>query len=468
MFYFLPVFFFGYFITRFQNAFLLAASLLFYAWGEVEYVFLIVLSSLANYLLGKFMVNYPSKKKAILIAGIAGNLASICAFKYLSFFCNTLNALLSFAGLPNIPEYSAHLPLGISFFTFQAMSYIIDIYRKDAPAESNPFNVMLYISMFPQLIAGPIVRFQTICDEIHNRVTTAKMFVKGIRCFAIGLGQKVLIANTVAMTTDQIFALPLEELNFLLTWLGAVTYTLQIYYDFGGYSNMAIGLGLMLGFHFPENFNHPYSSQSLTEFWRRWHITLSRWFKDYLYIPLGGNKKGAFRTYLNLFVVFSLCGLWHGASWTFVVWGIYHGFFLIFERMGLLRVLGKLPRLARHMYTLLIIIFGWVLFRAETFPQAWGMITTMVGAGSSGEGIYRLGYYLPTDVIFAILAGSVFALPVREFLQSQWFHKLDHPEEKTVQGILFFLSIAFQTILLGLSIMHLASGAYNPFIYFRF
>ncbi|ACN16071.1 AlgI2 [Desulforapulum autotrophicum HRM2] len=468
IFYFLPVFLLGYFFTRYRNAFLLLISLFFYAWGEVGYVFLILGSSIVNYGFGRWIAaSRDGQKKRFLFAGIFLNLLVICGFKYLTFLTTTLNALTGMIGFTGMPVYSIHLPLGISFFTFQAMSYLVDVYRGDAPVEKNPFNLMLYIAMFPQLVAGPIVRFQSIYAKIHKRVVTLDAFVEGIGYFIIGLGQKVLIANTVASTADKIFALPMIQLDQPLAWLGAVTYTLQIYYDFAGYSNMAIGLGLMVGFRFPENFNFPYVSRSITEFWRRWHMTLSRWFRDYLYIPLGGNQRGAARTYFNLFVVFFLCGLWHGASWTFVAWGVYHGCFLIVERMGLSRILGRMPRGLTHLYAMLVVVFGWVLFRAESFSQAGIFMQRMVGMGAPSQHQFTLEYYLQTDVLLALFMGVVFSLPIKELIPFFRFGTAGECHRA------FFLlrslcMVTFQAFLLFFSIMSLSSGSYNPFIYFRF
>lgn len=463
LFYFLPVFLLGYFFTRFRNGFLLAASLYFYAYGEIGYVGLIILSSLMNYYFGKLISSGRHRARLFLWSGIILNLCVISIFKYWAFLCESLNVVLGLIHLPLLPVYTIPLPLGISFFTFQAMSYLVDVYRDDAPVEKNPLDLMLYITMFPQLIAGPIVRFKTIYREIRDRNTTSRLFVDGIRYFIIGLSQKVLIANTVALTCDKIFDLSLSSINFSLAWLGAVSFTLQIYYDFAGYSNMAIGLALMIGFHLPENFNYPYASRSVQEFWRRWHMTLSQWFRDYLYIPLGGNRKGRLRTYINLILVFSLCGLWHGASWTFVAWGLFHGFFLVLERMGLGNILKRLPDIVRRFYTLWVVISGWVLFRSETFTQAWVFLKNMIGLGQIAypeQMVFSIGYYLREDVIIAGVAGIVLSLPVADFLRGR--------RDSTGAWIPSAGIYLLQCILLLFSIMSIASGAYNPFIYFRF
>jgi len=335
VFYFLPLVLVAYLLLPARNIVLLFASLVFYAWGETYFIAVLMVSIGLNYLFGILIEkSYDEKRRTTaLFLGLGADLGLLCLFKYLNFIADNLNVFLSTGGYAPIEIHHIHLPLGISFFTFQAMSYLVDVYRRTVPAERNIFNLGLYIAMFPQLVAGPIVRFNQIADQLHKRSVTTDAFSLGVRRFVVGLGQKMLIANILAVPADAIFAVPSEGLTPAIAWLGVVAYTLQIYFDFAGYSNMAIGLGHMFGFTLPENFNYPYIAQSITEFWRRWHISLSRWFRDYLYIPLGGNRKGSYRTYANLFVVFFLCGLWHGASWNFVVWGLFHGFFLVVERV---------------------------------------------------------------------------------------------------------------------------------------
>src|SRR3954452_11314087 len=367
LFYFLPLFLICYFALPFKNLVLLVFSLFFYAWGEALYVLLMIASGLGNWAAARWIAansESRSRARALLALGVALNLSGLFVFKYLGFFVESWNGVLPAASLP-VPQI--HLPIGISFFTFHATSYLVDVYRGDFPAERKAVNVLLYIAMFPQLIAGPIVRFGTVRKEIHQRQVTIEKFALGIKFFIIGLGQKVLLANTLATPVDAIYKIPTENLDAAMAWLAAIGYSLQIYFDFVGYSNMAIGLGLMIGIYFPLNFNYPYMAQSITEFWRRWHITLSTWFRDYLYIPLGGNRAGPVRTYANLMAVFLLCGLWHGASWTFVVWGLYHGLFLVIERIGLGAALQRVGREYRHLYVLLVVTVGWVFFRAETW-----------------------------------------------------------------------------------------------------
>lgn len=468
LFYFLPLMLALYFLIPQKNLVLLLASLFFYAWGEGIYVLLMVASGLGNYVLARCIAQATRRHaQPILIFGVGLNLAGLFIFKYAGFVVASWNAVAPADGMavPNV-----HLPIGISFFTFHAISYLIDVYRGDFPAERNAMNVLLYISMFPQLIAGPIVRFGTVRKEIHQRVVTTEMFALGLKFFIIGLGQKVLIANTLATPVDGIFKIPSENLDASLSWLAATSYCLQIYFDFAGYSNMAIGLGLLIGIYFPMNFNYPYISQSITEFWRRWHITLSTWFRDYLYIPLGGNRAGSFRTYANLMIVFLLCGLWHGASWNFVVWGLYHGFFLVIERLGLGAVLERLGRECRHIYVMLVVTVGWVLFRADTLPQALHHLQAMAGFGG-GDGItYHVWLYLQPDVALALIVGTVGSTPYlahlgRRFLeQTKRFNNGDNTLSTFNSSI---TAVALYAVFL-LSIISIAGGNYNPFIYFRF
>lgn len=472
LFYFLPILLLIYFIAGKSNYILLLSSLVFYAWGEIEFVFLLLLSCLLNYAFG-LLIEYGKRFPAnlSLSLGIAFNLGLIIFFKYAYFILETVNSFLRHLGIGPVSLAPVHLPLGISFFTFQAISYLVDIYRKDASAEKNPLTVALYISMFPQLVAGPIVRFRSICSALHARKETCDSFARGVQFLIVGLGQKVLIANTVAVSADQIFALPPESLNALFSWAGALCYMLQIYFDFAGYSNMAIGLGLIFGFHFPKNFDYPYISRSITEFWHRWHMTLSGWFRDYLYIPLGGNKRGRTRTYVNLLIVFFLCGLWHGASWTFVCWGLYHGFFLIVERMGFNAVLNRTWRPVSHAYTLFVVLIGWIFFRADTLAQSWGIISSMFNFSGVREALVQLGRYGANDVVIAIAAGVLFStpLPSKIYEKCLFILKGVGPSMGIPRDLVTgTLEIAGYLLVLGLVIMSLSSHAYNPFIYFRF
>ncbi len=466
LFYFLPVFLILYFISPFKNTVLLIASLLFYAWGEVGYTLLLLVSIAVNFIFGLLIDRTQNAErrtqKILLVLGIACNLLLLGYFKYFNFLTDNISFLST--------EKTVHLPLGISFFTFQAISYLFDVYRKEAKVEKNIFNLALYISMFPQLIAGPIVRFKTVAEQIHNRVSTLDNISKGVRIFIVGLAQKALIANTVAVVADDVFALNEATLTTATAWLGAICYAFQIYFDFAGYSNMAIGLGLVMGFTFPKNFNYPYISQSITEFWRRWHMSLSSWFRDYLYIPLGGNRVSPLRTYINLMLVFLLCGLWHGAAWTFIIWGIYHGLFLIIERLGLSALLKMLPRPIRHAYALFIIIMGWVIFRADNVEHLSYFIQSMFGFGKGETVELVYSSYLSHSLLTTLTIGVVFSMPVFVLLKARLKSKLmENNKAQAIESYIMpvFFEVFYVSIFL-LSLLNVASGSYNPFIYFRF
>ncbi|MFZ6779679.1 MBOAT family O-acyltransferase [Undibacterium sp. Ji83W] len=461
LFYFLPIFLVLYFALPFRhmrNIVLLLASLIFYAWGEPKNLPLLLISILLNYLCGLGMGKAQEKGgtgKAVFMAGIGFNLLLLAYFKYFNFALGSVVAVLGKAGI-NMPEVEAvTLPLGISFFSFHAISYLVDVYRKKTEHEKNLFALAMYITMFPQLIAGPIIRFSTIASQLHQRHHTLRRVELGIKIFILGLAQKVLIANSVALPADQIFSLAPEALGLASAWLGITCYTLQIYFDFFGYSNMAIGLGLVTGFSFPRNFNYPYVAQSITEFWQRWHLSLSRWFRDYLYIPLGGNRGSSLATYRNLFIVFFLCGLWHGANWTFVVWGLYHGAFLVLERIGLQKVMAGLPRPFRHAYTILIVMVGWVFFRCDSFSQALHYLAAMAGGMPADNAIAPVMSFMNGTVITALAAGVLVSTPILQVL-----NKPNAPAR--------ILAPAISLMLFILSAVSLATGAYNPFIYFRF
>ena len=467
IFYFLPVFLFCYYSLPFKHATLLLFSLIFYAYGEVIYTYVMLLSILINYAFGLWIAGGEGRgRKLALGVGVVVNLGILVYFKYLGFFYEMVAAVAP--GLMSGPP-QVHLPLGISFFTFHALSYLIDVYRRQVPVERSLIYVAVYITMFPQLVAGPIIRFHDIRDEIHNRRVSAGLFAEGIQIFVIGLAQKVLIANTVAVAADQIFALDPTGLSLPVAWLGIACYTLQIFFDFCGYSTMAIGLGLMIGFHFPLNFNYPYISQSITEFWRRWHISLSMWFRDYLYIPLGGNRAGPLITYRNLLIVFFLCGLWHGANWTFVVWGLWHGAFLVFERLGIARLLDRSVPAVRHLYTMLVVMIGWVFFRADTLEHAWTFLKAMAGAGQPSHLAPHVLQFLTPETATALIIGVVAATPVLGRLVRAG---LDAVRSATGGRVLVgtgeALYLAGLFGLFALAVMSLAAGTYNPFIYFRF
>jgi len=461
---FLPLVLLLYFAARglsARNAVLLVASLFFYAWGEQTFVLVLLASICANYLLGGRIERGPGRRRW-LAAAVAINLGLLAAFKYAAFAVETINHVTGSFGLPAFHVVSVHLPLGISFFTFQALTYVIDVYRGEVRAAPSLLHTALYVSLFPQLIAGPIVRYGLIADELVVRVTRRGDFARGVERFVVGLSKKVLVANHLAVPADAIFALPTSELTGPLAWLGALCYSLQIYFDFSGYSDMAIGLGRMFGLHFPENFAYPYVARSIREFWRRWHITLSTWFRDYLYIPLGGSRYGHLRTTRNLLAVFFLCGLWHGAAWTFVVWGLYHGAFLALERTRLGSALRRAPSILAHGYAAVVVMVGWVVFRADDLSRAAGYLQAMFGGAAGSGTIEHVGLYLTRDVAFWLLVGVVGSTPAA----SRWAARLQGSAEAEAVGVVFApLGLA---LLFVASAAALAAGSYNPFIYFRF
>lgn len=470
LFAFLPLILLAYFALRreFKNGVLLGASLFFYAWGEQEIVVVMLASILANYGFGLWVEQGRGSHSGRWAVGLSVvfNLGLLIAFKYANWIWSCLVSALGMIGVQaaSLPVLEPiPLPIGISFFTFQAMSYVIDVYREEGEVQRNPFNFAVYIALFPQLIAGPIVRYRDVAKQIVHRVESWALFTSGVRRFTLGLGKKMLIANVVALPADQIFAIPVEQLPIQVAWLGILCYSLQIYFDFSGYSDMAIGLGRMFGFTFLENFNYPYISRSITDFWRRWHMSLSSWFRDYLYIPLGGNRKGRARTLLHLLAVFLLCGLWHGAAWNFIAWGVFHGGFLVFERVGKDQGL-RFPRVLQHGYTLVIVMIGWVLFRAATLDGAVSFIGTMFGLVDSGDPIFYLGVYLTPAVKVALIAGLIGAMP--------WMPRLaKRVQAMPASGPRFafqVLGVAGLALILLTSAMELSAGTYNPFIYFRF
>ncbi|QPA30482.1 MBOAT family O-acyltransferase [Thermaerobacillus caldiproteolyticus] len=463
IFVFLPLVLFFYYIVKdtFKNIILLIASLVFYAWGEPQYVFLMLFSILLNYFFGLGIHRYRNSlkiKKTILILSIVVNIAILGYFKYSGFLIDNLNEI--FGTKWSIGELP--LPIGISFFTFQSMSYVIDVYRNDAKVQKNIFSLALYVTLFPQLVAGPIVRYNDIEEQIQSRSINLEKFNEGIKRFIIGLSKKVLLANGFASIADTIFGTPTGELSVLTAWMGITAYTLQIYFDFSGYSDMAIGLGKMFGFDFLENFNYPYISKSVSEFWRRWHISLGSWFRDYLYIPLGGNRKGTIITLRNLLIVWTVTGLWHGASWTFMAWGFYYGILISLERFGFLRFVSKLWAPLQHLYVVLIVMVGWVFFRADNFTYSVDYLKTMFGF--SGSDLYDNTFILfAHDNWFLFLIGIVFSTPI--------LSKLTKIEIKNTNSAVVFRSLfesATYMIMLILVMIYLVNSTYNPFIYFRF
>jgi alginate O-acetyltransferase complex protein AlgI len=451
---------------RFRNLWLLIMSLIFYGWGEPRFVLVMIASIVVNYALGLWVDRVRGRPAAwwVMALGVALNIGLLGVYKYANFVVDNLNVVLASVGAAPLHLAPIALPIGISFFTFQAFSYVIDVQRRDGPVQKNPLGVALFVSLFPQLIAGPIVRYRDVAAQIVERTITREGFTHGVERFLIGLGKKMLIANTVAVPADAIFAIPPDQLTAGLAWLGVLCYTLQIYFDFSGYSDMAIGLGLMLGFRFLENFNYPYISCSMTEFWRRWHISLSTWFRDYLYVPLGGNRGAPARTYFNLVVTFFLCGLWHGAAWPFVAWGLYHGLFLVIERLGAGDWLERWPAPARHGYALLVVIVGWVLFRSARLGDAGRFLTAMAGLGT-GSGIeYHAGLYLNPELILILSVGIIGSTPILPAL-ARWRERL----ERAGPGLAVEAArLAGLGAILWGSAMLMAAGTYNPFIYFRF
>lgn len=462
---FLPVVLFLYFVSpsKIKNLILLIFSLIFYAWGEPKYVLLMIFSILITYLLGLLIEKYFESKRTrviILILSILINIGLLAYFKYFNFGIEIINGIF---GSNVFDVKSIMLPIGISFYTFQILSYIIDLYWGKITAQKNIINMALYISFFPQLTAGPIIKYKDLENQLSNRKISISDFASGIRRFSYGLAKKVLISNTLGITVDAIFNGSLSDLNTPIVWIGAVAYTLQIYFDFSGYSDMAIGLAKMFGFHFNENFNLPYISKSITEFWRRWHISLSTWFKEYIYIPLGGNRRGSIRTYINLMIVFFVTGLWHGASWNFVCWGIYYGIFLIIERLFLNKYIDKNKySIVFHCYALIIIVVGWVMFRANGMQSAIKLYEIMFNLNFN-ETYFITQHIINYQFIFALFVGIAFCGPIQIFVK-----KIRKNNIKLTNFYCKYLENIVVIILLLLCICELASSSYNPFIYFRF
>lgn len=440
-----------------KNITLLIFSIFFYTYGESKAVVLMIASILMNYCFGLAMKPENKARKPILAVGIIANLAMLGVFKYAGFTAEMINVI---PGV-NIPVPEIALPIGISFYTFQAMSYVIDAYKNPKYIQKNLYKVALYITFFPQLVAGPIVKYYDFADQIDNRRTTPEMTAQGIRRFIIGLSKKLLIANTMAVAADYVYGLDNNRLSMPLAWLGAVSYLFQIYFDFSGYSDMAIGLGKMFGFTFRENFNYPYISTSMQEFWRRWHISVSTWFKEYLYIPLGGNRKGKFRTALNKLAVFFCTGLWHGASLNFIIWGLINGGFMMLESYKLINTEKWLKPL-RHIYTMLVTILAFVFFRADTLGDACRFIGHMFNptGGTSEKNAMFLSQITPVYVIM-FAAAIIFSMPVWHTLRSKVKSK-----ELLLYGETG--SYVISLVLLAMCIITLSSASYNPFIYFRF
>lgn len=456
---FLPIVFVLNFFVRkeYSNILLLIASLVFYAWGEPYLVFLMMASIVINWSIGKIIAKTcvgGGIRKVVLTVGVVCNLGILGYYKYAGFFVTILNGVCR-RKILSVPEIA--LPIGISFFTFQAISYIVDVYRKEVEPSSTIVHTALYISFFPQLIAGPIVKYKDISKQIEERNITWINVSDGFKRFIYGLSKKVLISNSLALCADGVFSYHITVMDYGMAWIGALAYTFQIYYDFSGYSDMAIGLGKMFGFTIPENFNYPYLSKSITEFWRRWHISLGSWFREYVYIPLGGNRKGKLKTYINLSIVFFLTGLWHGAHFKFILWGLYHGFFIIVERLGFKKILDK-SKILSTVYCFFIVNFGWVLFRADDVALGIGHIAHMVLVWKHSDINIPRSDYLDTKTIFfgicAILGMGILKMLIPVRLAEKW-------KDSAIEAV-------YCIILLMLCMASVASDTYNPFIYFQF
>ncbi|HWA74550.1 MAG TPA: MBOAT family protein [Polyangiaceae bacterium] len=469
LFAFLPLALALYYLTpsRARNFTLLCLSLAFYGWGERQWVIVMLASIALNWLgaLGVEQLAGQARQKWLLAAVIGLNLSALACFKYGDFAIDNLNALLTPLGVAPFPRANLHLPLGISFFTFHAISYVVDVYRKESQALETPLDTALYIALFPQLIAGPIIRYHYIEEQLKKRSPALSDVAYGVQRFVWGLAKKVLVANVVAKCADEVFALSPAQLGFGVAWLGVLAYALQIYFDFSGYSDMAVGLGRMFGFRFPENFNYPYVARSITEFWRRWHISLSSWFRDYLYIPLGGNRVSKARTYVNLITVFLLCGLWHGASWAFVIWGALHGLFLVLERSPLGKALGALPRALQHVYALVVVCVGWVFFRAPDATFALHFLKALAGLSQGSPASHPFTLFFTPAVACAGVIGLVLSTPVAARLQARFESAAPRPASVLLWR---FASVCSIFVLFTLSAAYLATRTYNPFIYFRF
>lgn len=441
-----------------RNPVMFIAGLLFYAWGEPVYLWIMVLSTLIDYTAGLFMHKYddkPAIRRLCLIVSIAMNVGLLSIFKYSGFFVSTANSILG-TSLP-VPEIM--LPIGISFYTFQSMSYTIDLYMRNIPVQKNPVTFATYVTLFPQIVAGPIVRYSDVQNEIDNRTISLNLFGEGVLIFIKGLAKKVLLANNIGALWSTIKAQEISSLPAATAWLGILAFTFQIYFDFSGYSDMAVGMGKMLGFNFPENFNFPYISKSISEFWRRWHITLGSWFKSYVYIPLGGNRKGLSRTVLNLFITWMLTGFWHGASWNFVLWGVYFGIIIILERLFLGDLLKKLPSFLQVAYSFILVVFGWVMFEFDKLSNVWSYFGAMFGANSTPFADSNTLYYLLSYII-------IFAICI--FFSSDKSQKLFNSFKGKFPKVSEYAIPIVAIILLLICTAYLVDATYNPFLYFRF
>lgn len=460
VFMFLPIVCAAYLLARkeLQNYILLIASVVFYAWGEPRYLAIMFLTVLINYVGANYISNSKTllHRKLLLAATIVADLSFLFYFKYFNFVVDNINTAFN----SNLNFIDVIMPIGISFYTFQALSYVVDVYRGEVEVQKDIYKLALYICLFPQLIAGPIVKYHDVAEQISNREATFDKVVYGAKRFIIGLSKKMLIANTLGGVADKIFSQPVEQFDTLTAWTGAIAYSFQLFYDFSGYSDMAIGLGSIFGFKFLENFNYPYISKSITEFWHRWHISLSTWFKEYLYIPLGGNRVSKARNYFNLFVVFLATGFWHGAAWNFIFWGLWHGMFIIIEKATNWHKKegGWLLNATQHIYCILAFVIGWVMFRADNMSYACDYIKNMFGLVHNHKILYKYAYYIDNIEIIAFIAAVLCAMPIfNKMLEVKYEHKFLHDGINIWLMFLFILSSAT-----------IAASTYNPFIYFRF
>ncbi len=460
LFYFLPIALAIYYISpkQIRNFVIFISGLFFYAWGEPIYVVIMVLSTLIDYLCGLGMHRWehsPKARRLLLIASVVMNLSLLSIFKYGSLFINTINGVLGTA----IPDPKLPLPIGISFYTFQSMSYTIDLYRREIPVQKNFFSFGGYVTLFPQIVAGPIVRYADVQNEIDNRKITLSMVSDGIGIFIKGLAKKILIANNIGALWANIKAMPISELSAPMAWMGILAFTFQIFFDFSGYSDMAIGMGKMLGFNFPKNFDLPYTSKSISEFWRRWHMTLGSWFKSYVYFPLGGNRKGNKRTIINLLIVWSLTGFWHGASWNFVLWGFYFGVIIVCEKLFLGKLLHKLPAIIRVLYQFFLVVIGWVMFEYESITDVGRYLLAMFGGNGLPFIDDKFLYYL-TSYIFVFVVCVLFSSSLPQKTMRSLYRKK--------RSAVLILTPIFQGVLFVICIAYLVDATFNPFLYFRF
>lgn len=473
IFLFLPVVLYLYMIMpqKFRNTLLLIASLIFYAYGEEWFSLLMVVSIVINYFFGLIVQRFPARAKLAVGVAVTANLGLLAFFKYANFAVANINIVLANYDIAPIVPPQIHLPAGISFFTFHAISYVVDIYRGKNKAQKNPVNIALYIALFSQLMAGPIIRYKDIAGQLIRRRVTLAGFTWGVNRFITGLAKKVLIANTLAVTADKIFMIPADKLSTGVAWVGIMCFILQAYFDFSGYSDMAIGLGRMFGFRFLENFNYPYISRSIRDFWHRWHISLSTWFRDYLYIPLGGSRTSKLRMYCSLYSVFILCGFWHGASWTYVVFGFIQGTAMIIERLGLEKFINTLWRPVGHIYFWILLIFTFILFRSDTITYSVYYSAAVLGFSGHASADANMFTFLDFKTVAAGLTGLIFMLPVMPALKKMIRQKrtlLTGSAAKSLDIGYASVSFVIYATLFVMSVIHSSMDTYNPFIYFRF